>query len=282
METFFSFLAKRIDDCSSLLCVGLDPHPSDLPAPTADAARTFCLGLVKATAPYAAAFKPNAAFFELYGPEGWAALKDVVAAVQEQSDRLGSMIPVILDAKRGDIASTAEAYAKSAFENLGVHAITLSPFLGKDSLDPFLTYKEKGVFLLCKTSNPGAADLQDLMVEHGSSTLDGKPACMPLYEHIAHLAQNWNTGNNLGLVVGATQPAALTRVRAAAPDLWFLVPGVGAQGGDLETALRCGLREDGKGMLINVARGIARADDPAQAAAEMRDEIINIQYTLKH
>ncbi|MCJ7433366.1 MAG: orotidine-5'-phosphate decarboxylase, partial [Anaerolineales bacterium] len=141
METFFSFLAKRVDDCSSILCVGLDPHPSDLstssrqasPAPTAEAARDFCLRLVKATAPYAAAFKPNAAFFELYGPEGWAALKDVIAAVQDESNRLGSMIPVILDAKRGDIASTAEAYAKSAFEHLGVHAITLSPYLGKDS-----------------------------------------------------------------------------------------------------------------------------------------------------
>ena len=166
METFFSFLAKRVDDCSSLLCVGLDPHPSDLPAPTAEAARDFCLRLVKATAPYAAAFKPNAAFFELYGPEGWAALKDVIAAVQAESDRLGSMIPVILDAKRGDIASTAEAYARSAFESLGAHAITFNPYLGKDSIDPFLAYKEKGVFLLCKTSNPGAADLQDLTIDH--------------------------------------------------------------------------------------------------------------------
>ncbi len=118
METFFSFLAKRVEDCTSLLCVGLDPHPSDLPAPTAEAARSFCLRLVKAAAPFAAAFKPNAAFFEMYGSEGWAVLKDVIAAVQEESARLGSMIPVILDAKRGDVASTAEAYAKSAFENL--------------------------------------------------------------------------------------------------------------------------------------------------------------------
>jgi uridine monophosphate synthetase len=278
METFFSFLAKRVDDCSSLLCVGLDPHPSDLPAPTADAARTFCLRLVKATAAYAAAFKPNAAFFELYGPEGWVALKDVIAGVQEESDRLGSMIPVILDAKRGDIASTAEAYAKSAFENLGVHAITLSPFLGKDSIDPFLAYKEKGVFLLCKTSNPGAVDLQDLPVLVGA---DARPP-IPLYEHIAHLAQIWNTGNNIGLVVGATQPETLARVRSAAPDLWFLVPGVGAQGGDLETALASGLRADGKGVLINVSRGISRAENQARVAAEIRDEIINFQYTLKH
>jgi uridine monophosphate synthetase len=290
METFFSFLAKRVDDCSSLLCVGLDPYPSDLPAPTADAARTFCLRLVKATAPYAAAFKPNAAFFELYGPEGWTALKEVVAAVQEESDRLGSMIPVILDAKRGDIASIAEAYAKSAFEHLGVHAITLSPFLGKDSIDPFLVYKEKGVFLLCKTSNPGAEDLQDLMVTtdvitpkggEPQTTVVGRPlSVVPLYEHIAHLAQNWNTGDNIGLVVGATQPEALTRVRTAAPELWFLVPGVGAQGGDLETALRSGLRADGKGMLINVSRGISRADNPAKATANLRDEMVNIQYQM--
>jgi len=276
METFISFLQKRVDDCSSLLCVGLDPHPSDLPAPTADAARTFCLRLIKATASFAAAFKPNAAFFELYGPAGWSALKDVIVAVQEQSDRLGSMIPVILDAKRGDIASTAEAYAGSAFEHLGVHAITLSPYLGRDSIDPFLAYKEKGVFLLCKTSNPGAADLQDLPV-----TVGGKQI-VPLHVHVARLAQTWNTGNNIGLVVGATQPEALARVRLAAPDLWFLVPGVGAQGGDLETALRSGLRADGKGMLINVSRGISRAEDPAKAAAEMRNAIINIQYTLKH
>jgi orotidine 5'-phosphate decarboxylase subfamily 2 len=276
METFFTFLEKRVADCSSLLCVGLDPHPSDLPAPNAEAARNFCMKIVKAAAPYVAAFKPNAAFFELYGPEGWKVLKEVVVAIQEQSDRMGSMIPVILDAKRGDIASTAEAYAKSAFEQLGAHAITLNPYLGKDSVDPFLAYKEKGVFLLCKTSNPGAADLQDLPVTVGESY------GMPLHEHIAHLAQAWNVGNNIGLVVGANQPEALARVRAAAPDLWFLVPGVGSQGGELEIALKAGLRRDKKGMLINVSRGIARARDPAKAAAELRDEIINIQYTLTH
>jgi uridine monophosphate synthetase len=279
METFFSFLAKRVDDCTSLLCVGLDPHPSDLPAPTAEAARSFCLRLVKATAPFAAAFKPNAAFFEMYGSEGWTVLKDVIAAVQEESARLGSMIPVILDAKRGDVASTAEAYAKSAFENLRAHAITLSPYLGKDSIDPFLAYKEKGVFLLCKTSNVGAGDIQDLAVtiENKSQTI-----VVPLFERVAYLAQQWNSGNNIGLVVGATQIEALRRVRAAAPDLWFLVPGVGTQGGDLETALRSSLRADGKGVLINISRGISRAEDPARAAAELRDEIVNIQYSMKH
>ena len=282
METFFSFLAKRVDDCSSQLCVGLDPHPSDLPAPTAEAARNFCLNIIKATAPYAAAFKPNAAFFELYGPEGWAALKDVIAGVQAESDRMGSMIPVILDAKRGDIASTAEAYAESAFESLGVHAITLSPFLGKDSIDPFLAYKEKGVFILCKTSNPGAADLQDLPIIPATvSSEEGRGVRGEyLYEHIAHLAQTWNTGNNIGLVVGATQLDALARVRSAAPDLWLLVPGVGTQGGDLEAALKAGLRADGKGLLINISRGVSRAENPARAAADLRDEIINIKYQM--
>jgi orotidine 5'-phosphate decarboxylase subfamily 2 len=279
METFFSLLEKRVDDCSSLLCVGLDPHPSDLPAPTAEAARTFCLRLVEATAPYAAAFKPNAAFFESYGPEGWAVLKEVIAAVRERSDRLGSMIPVILDAKRGDIASTADAYARSAFETLGAHAITLSPYLGRDSIDPFLAYKEKGVFLLCKTSNPGAGDLQDLELARAPGSAH---TSLRLYEYIAQLAQTWNTGNNLGLVVGATQPEALARVRAVAPDLWFLVPGVGAQGGDLATAMHAGLRSDCKGMLIPVARAISRADDPAKAAAGFRDDMINIQYARKH
>jgi uridine monophosphate synthetase len=276
METFFTFLAKRVDDCSSVLCVGLDPHPADLPTPTAEVALEFCLKIIKATSRYAAAFKPNAAFFESYGPEGWAALKDVISAVQDESHRRGSMIPVILDAKRGDIASTAEAYAKSAFERLGAHAITLNPYLGRDSLEPYLAYKEKGVFLLCKTSNPGAADLQDLPVAGAGAT-----HALPLHVHIAQLAQGWNTGNNIGLVVGATQPEALERVREVAPDLWLLVPGIGAQGGDLETALRLGLRKDGKGMLINVSRGISRASDPATAAAEFRDESINILYKLQ-
>jgi len=282
MESFFTFLERRVDDSSSLLCVGLDPHVSDLSTssrhglsePTAEAALDFCVNIVKQTAPYAAAFKPNAAFFEQFGAEGWDALKQVVAAVAAESARRGSMIPVILDAKRGDIASTAEAYAKSAFETLGTHCVTLSPYLGKDSIDPFIANHEKGVFLLCKTSNPGAGDLQDLTVESGQLKV-------PLYIHVAMLAQQWNAKNNIGLVVGATQLDALARVRLAAPRLWFLAPGVGTQGGDLEAALKAGLRKDGKGMLIPVSRGISRAESPAKAAAELRDQIMYIQYGLK-
>src|SRR5262245_4752683 len=143
METFFSFLEKRVDDCSSLLCIGLDPHVNDLSTPTAASALDFCLNLVKQTAPYAAAFKPNAAFFEVFGAEGWTALKQVIEAIKEESRRMGSMIPIILDAKRGDIASTAEAYAKAIFETLGADCSTLNPYLGKDSIEPFIKNQEK-------------------------------------------------------------------------------------------------------------------------------------------
>jgi len=276
METFFTFLEKRVDDCSSLLCVGLDPHVSDISSPTAASARDFCLALVKQTASYAAAFKPNAAFFEVFGPEGWTALKQVIDGIKEESARRGSMIPIILDAKRGDIASTAEAYAKSAFENLGADCITLNPYLGKDSIEPFIQNPEKGVFLLCKTSNAGSMDLQNLLVlPMGSDS----PA--PLYVYVAQLAQQWNEKNNVGIVVGATHPQIMEMIRAAAPDLWFLAPGVGAQGGELELALTSGLRSDGKGMLISVSRSLARAENPGLAAANLRDEILTIRQKLK-
>ena len=272
MESFFSFLEKRVDDCSSLLCIGLDPHTSELEEPTASSALEFCLNLVKQTSRYAAAFKPNAAFFEVFGPEGWMVLRQVIEAIQEESNRMGSRIPIILDAKRGDIASTAEAYAQSAFENLGVDCITLNPYLGKDSIEPFVQNSERGVFLLCKTSNPGAGDLQDLILESGD----------PLHIHIAKLAHMWNIKNNIGLVVGATYPETLARVREVAPNLWFLAPGIGAQGGELESALKAGLRKDGKGMLINVSRSIARAEKPGVAGAELRDEILDIKMKINH
>ncbi len=166
METFFSFLERRVDDCSSLFCVGLDPHVSLLPEASAEAALDFCLGIVKETSAYAAAFKPNAAFFEFFGAQGWDALSELIAAIKTEG------IPVILDAKRGDIASTADAYAKSAFEHLGADCITLNPYLGKDSIDPFIGDPEKGAFLLCKTSNPGSDDLQNLMVDERRMTED--------------------------------------------------------------------------------------------------------------
>jgi uridine monophosphate synthetase len=258
---FFTTLEMRARQIDSLLCVGLDPHPADLTAPTPESARQFCLRLIEATADLALAFKLNAAFFEAFGPQGLAVLREVIAAIPPG-------IPVILDAKRGDIASSAEAYARAAFEALKADAITASPYLGRDSLAPFLEDPERGVFLLCKTSNPGSADLQDLTVLPG-------PGLSPLrlYEQVAILAQDWNRNDNLGLVAGATHPEALRGVRALAPNLWILAPGVGAQGGELHEALRAGLRRDGSGLLIPVSRGLSRAQNPRAAARKLVDEI---------
>lgn len=255
--SFFSRLGNRAKQIDSLLCIGLDPHPADLADQSPEGIREFCLRLIEATSGVAAAFKPNAAFFEAFGPEGVAVLQQVIAAVPDG-------IPVILDAKRGDISSTAQAYAQAAFQTLGADAITLSPYLGRDSLEPFLSDAEHGVFLLCKTSNPGSGDLQDLTVD---------PQGLRLYEVVAKRANEWNQKDNLGLVVGATYPQDLARIRQLAPDLWILAPGVGAQGGDLGNALKAGLRSDGMGLLIPISRGISRAADPAQAAADFRDAI---------
>ncbi|QRN82597.1 orotidine-5'-phosphate decarboxylase [Chloroflexota bacterium] len=255
MPTFFEKLDQRAKAIDSLLCVGLDPHPEDLPEPTGAAALEFCVRLIEATKDVALAYKPNAAFFEALGPEGWEALQAVIRAVPDE-------IPVVLDAKRGDISSTARAYARSAFEILGADAITLSPYLGYDSLTPFMQDPEKGVFLLCKTSNAGSVDLQDL-------PLGGNYRLMMVYEKVAGMAAEWGAQGNLGLVVGATFPDALRRVRELAPKQWFLAPGLGAQGADLGAAMQAGLREDGLGLLINVSRGISRAEDPGKAAREL-------------
>ena len=256
--SFFARLETRARQVDSLLCVGLDPHPADLNVPTASAAHDFCLRMIEATFEVAAAFKPNAAFFEAFGAPGIDTLAKVIAAVPKG-------IPVILDAKRGDIASTAQAYARSAFQILGANAITLNPYLGRDALMPFLEDPEHGVFLLCKTSNPGAGDLQDQL-------LQGAPG-LRVFEQVALLAQTWNQNDNLGLVVGATHPQSLAEVRRLVPQMWILAPGVGAQGGDLQAALAAGLRDDGLGMLVPVSRGISRSEDPRQTAHNLCQEI---------
>jgi uridine monophosphate synthetase len=255
--SFFQMLEARARQTGSLLCVGLDPHPADLAEASAQGAKAFCLRLIEATSSEVLAFKPNAAFFEAFGPQGWQALKEVI-------DAIPAGIPVILDAKRGDIASTAEAYARSAFETLGAGAITLNPYLGRDSLDPFIQDPQRGCFLLCKTSNPGSGDLQDVRIQEQGQLL---------YEKVARLAESWNHNDNVGLVVGATHPEALRRVRQAAPSAWILAPGVGAQGGDLRAALQAGLRADGLGMLIPVSRAVARSTDPLQAVRELNTAI---------
>jgi uridine monophosphate synthetase len=252
MTTFTELLNARARSAQSLLCVGLDPHPDLLSSATASAAKEFCQRIIRETADLALAFKPNIAFFEAFGSEGLRALADVIAECRAPG------VPVILDAKRGDIGDTSKAYARMAFESLGVDAVTVNPLLGGDSVAPFLEKEEHGAFILCRTSNPGAAELQLRYV-------DG----IPLYERIVGLAQSWNARTNVGLVVGATDPAAISRVRVLAPELWLLVPGVGAQGGDLRAALDAGLRADGLGVLINVSRSLAKAKSPRGEAEAM-------------
>ena len=273
MDSFIAKLEKRVKNIDSLLCVGLDPHQSDLgvedcskPEAKALAALKFCLNLIEKTTDLAAAYKPNAAFFESFGAPGWEALKAVIAAVPDD-------IPVILDAKRGDISSTAEAYACSAYDLLEADCLTLNPYLGHDSLEPFIKNPAHGAFLLCKTSNPSAGDLQDL-------ELAGISTGMVLYEKVAQYARKWNKSNNLGLVIGATQPEALRKAREIDPKIWFLAPGVGAQGGNLEEALQAGLRADGLGVLLPVSRGISRAEDPHEAAFSLVKKIREVRSGL--
>ncbi|TMW69468.1 hypothetical protein Poli38472_001624 [Pythium oligandrum] len=259
--SFFASLRQRVHAIDSLLCIGLDPHVVELPEPTAAAAEAFCLRLIEATHHVAAAYKPNSAFFEAFGAEGITALKKVVKAIP-------AGIPVLLDAKRGDISTTAAAYAVAAFEQLEAHSITLAPYMGQDSIDPFIRGKpERGCFVLCKTSNPSANDFQTL------SVATGQGESRLLYEQVALKCQEWNSEDNVGLVVGATDVEALRRVRAVTPNLWILAPGIGAQGGNLEEAVTAGLSADGLGMLIPISRGISKATDPKAAAESFRDAI---------
>jgi uridine monophosphate synthetase len=263
--SFFANLTRRIEEAHSLLCIGIDPSPADIETQTVQALKEFCFNLVDQTADVAAAFKPNSAFFEAFGPQGLLVLQEVIA-------RIPQVIPVILDAKRGDIASTAQAYARAIFTQYGAQAVTLNPYLGHDALEPFLSEPEHGVFLLCKTSNPGAHDLQDLSLA-GESFPSDPAEKRYLYEKVALLAQFWNQNDNLGLVVGATQPDALQRVRSLTPDMWILAPGVGVQGGNLDQTLSVGLRADGKGLLIPISRGISQSSNPRQTAQQFSQEI---------
>ena len=251
MTNFSALLTASARSRDTLLCVGLDPRGG-----SPEALRADCLRLITATAPFAAAFKPNYAFFEAFGAEGIAALRDVIGAVPEG-------IPVILDAKRGDIAETSEASARGLFDTLGAHAVTVSPYMGGESLRPFWDRPDRGIFALCKTSNPGAGEFQEIALAGGGA----------LFEEVARRAPHWSPHGNVGLVVGSTYPEAIARARALAPEAWFLVPGIGAQGGDLERSVEAGLRADGLGMLINASRSIANAPDPAAEARRLRDAI---------
>jgi orotidine-5'-phosphate decarboxylase len=268
---FFARLEAAARQNKSLLCVGLDPDPERMPArPGAppDVA-AFNRAIIEATADLVCAYKPNLAFYEALGEAGMAALADTLAAVPPH-------IPTIGDAKRGDVGHTARAYAQAMFDGWGFDAVTVNPYLGGDALAPFLERDDRGVFVLCRTSNPGAAELQDLLVRSG----EGEAGSRPLFEVVAERARAWNSRGNVGLVVGATYPEELGRVRELCPQMTFLVPGVGAQGGDLEASLRCGLNERGGGLIISVSRQVAyasREKDFARAARRaaqgLRDQI---------
>ncbi len=263
--TFTHMLQRAEAQNHSLLCVGLDPDPARFPgALKGDASRIFdfCAAIVDATADLAMAFKPKIAYFAAHRAEDQ--LERLVAHIKATAPD----VPVILDAKRGDIGSTAEQYALEAFERYGADAVTLSPFMGFDSVTPYLKYHGKGAFLLCRTSNPGGDDLQNQRL----ASVEGQPL---VYEHIARLAQGpWNLNGQLGLVVGATYPNEIERVRELAPTLPLLIPGVGAQGGDALATVRAGLRSDAAGaitgtVIVNSSRAILYAsngDDFAQAA----------------
>ncbi len=266
--SFFDKLGAAIARNQSLLCVGLDPDPAQAPAryrvPGDDAATIVAWNkaVIEQTRDLVCAYKPNIAFYEALGAAGMAALRQTLALIPQT-------VPVLLDAKRGDIGSTAAAYARACFEELGVDAVTLSPYLGRDSIEPFAHYAGKGLFVLCHTSNPGAGEFQELEIADWRS-LDREPN-QPLYIHVARTATGWSP--EVGLVVGATFPQAIADVRRAAPHAWFLVPGIGAQGGDLDATLAAGLREDGGGVIINASRSIAQAGDHRAAALALRDEI---------
>jgi len=254
VSSFWRKLKGSIEKRYSLLCVGLDPRPERIPSRYASVAN-FNKAIVDATAGVACAYKPNIAFYEALGPSGLRALRETL-------DYIPDDIPVLLDAKRNDIASTAAAYAKAVYEIWGVDAVTVNPYLGRDGVQPFLEYGNRGVFLLCKTSNPSAGEVQNW-----------SQGAEPLYRHIAALATTWAKGHEIGLVIGATYPEVIADVRDRSPNTWFLVPGVGAQGGELRAVLQAGLRPDGMGLIINSSRGILYSGNPRAAAMSLRDEI---------
>ncbi len=254
-----------------MLCVGLDPEPARLPgAYQNDAAHIydFCAAIVDATADLVIAFKPQIAYFAAHRAENQ--LELLIAHMR----RAAPHVPVILDAKRGDIGSTAAQYAIEAFERYGADAVTLSPFMGFDSVEPYLAYHGKGAFLLCRTSNPGGADFQAQRL----ASVSGEPL---LYEHIARLAQGpWNQNGQLGLVVGATYPAEIERVRALAPTLPLLIPGIGAQGGDALATVRAGWRPDAP-IVVNSSRAVIYASAGEDFASAARRQAIETRDLLQ-
>ena len=255
-------LEARMSAVDSLVCVGLDSSLGRLPERFDDENHpqfAFNRWIIEQTLPYAAAYKPNLAFYEARGARGW----DELARTMELLRAMAPSVFTIADAKRADIGSTNAGYVTAIFDELGFDAVTLHPYLGAEALRPFLEREDKACIVLCRTSNPGAGELQDLDV--GGA---------PLWETVAtRVRDEWNVAGNCLLVVGATYPAELARARELCPDLTFLVPGVGAQGGDAETVVANGLSAKGRGLVINSSRGIIFADDPAAEARALRDRI---------
>ena len=260
MSSFFDRLRQAARSHRSLLCVGLDPDPDRIPGGAAGALR-HCLDVVERTADHVCCYKPNAAFWEQYGPDGWTALIELRGSIPAD-------VPVLLDAKRGDMANTMAAYARAVFEVVGADAATVNPYLGTDALAEFTRYEDRGVYVLCRTSNPGAGDLQHLRV-------DGRP----LYLHVADLARRMDAAGNVGLVVGATAPAELEEIRQATP-LPFLIPGIGAQGGDLEQAVRAAWNGDEASCLLSASRSVLYADDPGAEAARLQRAIAAVRTAV--
>ncbi len=266
-DSYLKRLARRTAATGTVLCLGIDPDPDGLPQGfSRDVAGIEAFGrlLVETAGPFAAAVKANLAFFEAFGPDGIAALERIRRIVPAD-------LPFIADAKRGDIGSTAARQAVALYDRLEADAITVNPYLGGEAIVPLLGRADRFAYVLCRTSNPGAGELQDLGVE--ADPAEGAPA-ERLYERVARRAVGWGPGDTVGLVVGATAPDEMARIRALAPALAFLVPGVGAQGGASEPVLRSGPATAGTaaagrggGLLVNVSRGIARAADPAAEAA---------------
>jgi len=259
--SFRNKLAQAAEKNRSLLCVGLDPDPARIPPETLT--RYLC-AIVGATSDLVCAYKPNLAFYEQYGEAGYAALRAVLQAIPDD-------IPTIADAKRGDIGHTAQAYAHAIFDELGFDASTVNPYGGQDSIEPFIQYAGKGVIIWCRSSNPGARDLQDLPVG---------PDATPLYQVIARLANDWNVHDNIGLVGGATYPDELAILRRICPTMPMLIPGVGRQDGQLERSVRAALDAKGAGIIVNASRAILYAsggpdfDQAARAQAQaLRSEI---------
>jgi orotidine-5'-phosphate decarboxylase len=262
MNVIASKLARRMGTANSLLCVGLDPEMSKLPERfrgQASPQLRFGEWIADQTAEFAAAIKLNAAFYEARGAEGVAEMERTIDYVRERHPELVT----ICDAKRGDIGNTNRGYVEEIFERMGFDAVTLHPYLGREALDPFLSRRDKMCIVLCRTSNPGAGEFQDLDV-------GDRPLWLAVAEHVSRA---WDVDGNCMLVTGATYPEEMRRVREIAPRTTLLVPGIGAQGGDLRAAVAAGLDAHGKGLLISASRSIIFGNDPGEAARTLRDEI---------